>query len=144
MRSETKIRNSGNDENGSFQQCRKKNRTTLGALAHRFSLIPKTTCLSHSETPSNPRQIAWNTRMIFMPVIARSVATKQSSWIAAIGFASLAMTNGGAFIQQQSEESSWIRAFALRTERRWILRFPQPDRGSQAPSQTLQKNPGLT
>jgi hypothetical protein len=28
------------------------------------------------------------------PVIARSGATKQSSWIAAVGFASLAMTNG--------------------------------------------------
>jgi hypothetical protein len=38
-------------------------------------------------------------------VIARSAATKQSSWIAAVGVASLAMTNAEVH-QQRSEESS--------------------------------------
>jgi hypothetical protein len=42
-------------------------------------------------------------------VIARSAATKQSSWIAAVGFASLAMTNAEVH-QQGSEESMGIFA----------------------------------
>jgi hypothetical protein len=50
--------------------------------------------------------MAWNAAMNFgLLVIARSAATKQSSWIAAVGFASLAMTNGKVH-QQRSEESS--------------------------------------
>ena len=67
-----------------------------------------------------------------MLVMARSGATKQSSWnlcwIAAAGFAGLAMTNKGVH-QQRSEESSRTLALAdtLR-ESNWILRFAQNDR----------------
>jgi hypothetical protein len=50
-------------------------------------------------------------------VIARSAATKQSSWIAAVGFASLAMTNGRVH-QQQSEESRRSQEALERSGRR--------------------------
>ena len=40
-------------------------------------------------------------RMTNRVFISRSIATKQSSWIAAVGFAALAMTNLGAFITAQ-------------------------------------------
>jgi hypothetical protein len=54
--------------------------------------------------------MAWKAAMNFgLLVIAWSAATKQSSWIAAVGFASLAMTNGEVH-QQRSEESIGISA----------------------------------
>jgi hypothetical protein len=63
-------------------------------------------------------RMAWNAAMNFgLLVIARSGATKQSSWIAAIGFASLAMTNGEVH-RQRSEESSRRNEACQRTEDR--------------------------
>jgi len=60
-----------------------------------MNLIPFSVILRR---PAIRRAIAWDVGKNSMRVIARSVATKQSSWIAAVGFAALAMTNIGAFI----------------------------------------------